>query len=241
VLSDAKDAIKRSSEWAAKEELLALFADPEPLNNPAKANDWIARVGNEFAKTQSDSGRSLIRKKVQQFCAAFIPIAAKLDSEVLIDGKLVARDGVTIEYRSDAKTKHLTDNPDDLNEFNFKTRFLYPDRIVWANDSKYTGTFDALQPTLKSQVARDFTQFRAAVTYWSLKELTQLIMKCEGEDKKVEEKKVRHGLIDELIGISPAGSPGRMEWTKANSKIWTRLTVLSGAMGKFPTLFEASP
>ena len=87
----------------------------------------------------------------------------------------------------------------------------------------------------------DFTQFRAVVTNWSLKELTQLKLKCEGEDKKVEEKKVRHGIMDDLIGISPPGTPGRMEWTKANSKIWTRLTVLSDAVGKFPTLFEAGP
>jgi hypothetical protein len=241
VLVDAKDAIKRSSEWAAKEELLALFADPEPLKNPAKASDWIVNVGKEFAKTQTDSGRSLIRMKVQQFCAAFIPAAAKLDPEVLIDGNLIPRTGVTIEYRSDAKTQHLSDSPSGLNEFNFQTHFLNLDRIVWANDSKYTGKFDLLKPTTKSLIARDFTNARAVVTNWSVKELSQLKMKCEGEAKKVEEKMARHSQMDELVGIVPPGTPGRLEWTKANSKIWTRLTVLSDAMGKYPALFESGP
>ncbi len=93
VLAEAKDAIKRSSEWAAKEELLALFADPEPLENPIKAGEWLAKVEMQFTKTQTDGGRSLIRKKVQQYCTAFIPFAAKLDSVVLIKGEEVPRRG----------------------------------------------------------------------------------------------------------------------------------------------------
>jgi hypothetical protein len=28
-------------------------------------------------------------------------------------------------------------------------------------------------------------------------------------------------------------------WNEANTKIWTRLTVLSEAIGKFPALFES--
>jgi hypothetical protein len=239
VLTDAKEAIRRAVEWSAKEELLALFADPEPLNDPAKAGEWIAKVALQFTKTQTDTGRSLIRKKVQQFCAAFIPSAAKLDSVVLIKEDQVPRGGVQIDYNSDAKTKSLSDNPNDLNEFNFKTRFLYPDRIIWANGSKYTGTFDVLQPTPKSLVARDFSVARSGVTNWSLNDLTKLKMKCEGEDKKVEGKVVRHGLMDELVGIAPPGTLGRMEWTRENSKIWTRLMVLSDAMEKFPALFES--
>ncbi|HEV3437260.1 MAG TPA: hypothetical protein VG122_07870, partial [Gemmata sp.] len=59
------------------------------------------------------------------------------------------------------------------------------------------------------------------------------------KDKKVEEKMVSHGLLDELVGIAPPGTPGRMVWTKENSRIWTRITVLSDAMGKFPALFES--
>ncbi|HEV3440360.1 MAG TPA: hypothetical protein VG122_23605, partial [Gemmata sp.] len=174
VLADAKDAIRRADEWAAKEELLALFADPEPLKNPTKAGEWLAKVETQFAKTQTPTGRSLIRTKVQQFCAAFIPTAAKLDSLVMIKGEQFPRNGVTIDYDSDAKTKHLSDNPSDPddpnpNEFNFKTRFLNPDRITWDNGNKFTGTFDVLQPTPKSLIARDFTLARAVVTSWSAK------------------------------------------------------------------------
>jgi hypothetical protein len=151
----------------------------------------------------------------------------------------VPRNEVTIEYDSDAKSKPLSDNPNELNEFDFKTRFMNPDRIVWANGSKFTGMLEELQPTAKSSIARDFALVREVVTNWSMKTVAQLKMKCEGEDKKVEEKMVRRGLMDELVGIGPPDTPGRMVWTKANSKIWTRLTVLSDAMGKFPALFES--
>jgi hypothetical protein len=63
-------------------------------------------------------------------------------------------------------------------------------------------------------------------------------MKCEGEAGGVEGKAVRRGLLDELVGSSAPGTSSRMVWTKENSRIWTRLTVLSEAMEKFPTLFE---
>jgi hypothetical protein len=241
VLGEAKDAIKRSSEWAAKEELLALFADREPLKNPAKAGDWFKKVNNEFTRTQSETGRSLIRAKVQQFCAAFIPAAAKLDDVVLIENKEVARKEVIIKYNSDGKEQKLTDSLNELNEFNFKTSFLNFDQITWNKGQQFRGRAEVLQPTQKSQIARDFTQAREVVINWSVKELTHLKMKCEGEDKKVEEKMVRRGLLDKLVGITPPGTPGLLDWTTANSKIWTRLTVLSDAMGKFPALFETGP
>jgi hypothetical protein len=112
------------------------------------------------------------------------------------------------------------------------------DQITWNKGQQFRGRAEVLQPTQKSQIARDFTQAREVVINWSVKELAQLKMKCEGEDKKVEEKMVRRGLLDKLGGITPLGTPGLLDWTPANSKIWTRLTVLSDAMGKFPALFE---
>ena len=241
LLADAKEAVRRADEWSAKEELLSLFADPEPLHDPSKAGDWIARVESQYTKTQTDSQRSLIRKKVQQFCNAFIPLAARLDSVVLIKGNPVPRLGVRIVYDSDAKTKMLSDHPNELNEFNFETRFPNPDHIEWANGAQTSGTFTVLQPTERSRLARAFTQARAAVTIWSLAETTQLKKKCAGEVEtvKVGEANVRRALVDELIGIAPPDTPGRVRWTKENSRIWTRLTVLSEAMVKFPALFGA--
>lgn len=242
-LSEVKEAIRRSDEWAVKEELLTLFADTEPLTNPSKAGDWLAKVATQYAKTQTDAGRSLIRKKVQQFCAVFVPRAAKLDATVLIKDEEIGRKGVSIEYDSDAKTKSLSDNPDDEdpnpNEFNFKSRYLNFYRIIWASGAQYTGTASVLQPTPKSVVARDFTLARRGVTTWSVKELTELKKKCEGEDKKVEEQMVRRRLMDELMGRAPSGkSDGDMR-IKDLTKIWTRITVLLDAMEKFPTLFES--
>jgi hypothetical protein len=239
VLMDVKDAKSRADEWAAKEELLEIFADPEPLNNPVKAGEWLSKIEVQFTKTQTPSGKSLIRKKVQQFCNAYIPFAAKLDPKVLIKGELTPRISVTIEYNSDAKTKPLSDSPDGLNEFNFRDSYLNFDKIVWDQGQKFTGTPGSLQPTPKSIAARDFTRARADVTNWSNKEVTQLKSKCEGEDKKVEEKMARRGLMDELVGISATGAAGRQAWTEASTKIWTRLTVLSEAMGKFPALFQS--
>jgi hypothetical protein len=238
---DVKAAQRRADEWAAKEELLALFADPEPLNKPARVGEWLARVETQFNRTQTDGERGLIRKKVQQFCAAFIPSSARLDSLVLIKGEETPRSGVTIEYDSDAKSQPLTDLLDDLNEFNFKNRYANPDRIVWANGSKFTGTFDVLQPTPKTLAARDYATARGAIAVWSAKELAYLKARCEGEGKPAPEQAARRAYLDQLVGYAPPNSPGRPVWTKDNSRLWMRLTALSEAMEKFPTLFEASP
>lgn len=241
VSREAKAAQRRADEWAAKEQLLALFADPEPLNNPARAGEWLARVEAQYLRTQVEGERELIRKKVQQFCAAFIPIAARLDPMVLIKGEPMPRSGVTIEYNSDAKSKPLTDLLDDLNEFNFKSRYASIDQITWANGAHFTGTFDVLQPTPKTLVARDYSAARAAVTGWSAKELARLKSRCEGEGKPAGEQAVRRGFLEELVGYAPPNSPGRPVWTKDNSRLWTRLTALFEAMEKRPVLFEHNP
>lgn len=237
---EVKAARSRADDWAAKEALLALFADPEPLTAPARAAEWLARIDAEFRKTQVESERGVFRKKVQQFCDAFIPASARLDAFVLIKGDKVPRSGVSIDYASDAGTKRLTDSLNDVNELNFTTRYPNPDRIVWANGNKFTGTFSVLQPTAKSLVARDFALARAGLTLWSAQTVAQLKKKCEGADRKVDEQEVRRGLVDELVGVSPAGVPGRLVWTAENSRIWMRLNVLADAMGKFPALFESA-
>ena len=232
-------AADTAKEWAAGDELLGLFADPELFTDPQKATSWLPRVNDQLNKTQTDAGRQLIRKKVQQFCEAYVPKVAHLDSDVLLQGKKEPRSGVTIEYDSDAKSQPLTDMPNTLNEFNFQKYHKNFDRIVWGtNGSHFTGIVDALKPTPKSVVARDFTQARADVTTWSQATAGQLKMKCEGEGGQVQQEE-RRLLLDELVGASTAKESGRT-WTKENTKISTRLSALASAMAKYPMLFEAN-
>ena len=226
-------ALATAREWAASDELLGLFADPDLFADQNKATAWLPRVQEQFARTQTEAGKELIRKKVQQFCEAYVPKAARLDAEVLIQGKKEPRAGVTIEYDSDAKSQVLTDLPDKLNEFNFKTRHKNFDRIAWSNGSKFTGAADALRPTPKSLVARDFSEARAGVTAWSLAAVNQLKMKCEGLGAALQMEE-RRNLTDDLVGVGDGPA-----WTKENTKIWTRLTALSAAMGSTRSCLRA--
>ncbi|HSQ55454.1 MAG TPA: hypothetical protein VLM40_06890, partial [Gemmata sp.] len=226
-------AIQKAREWAAADQLLALFADPELFTEPNKATTWLPKVQAQFARMQTEGGKELIRKKVQQFCDAYIPRAARLDAEVLIQGKREPRKGVTIEYDSDAKSQPLSDVTDKLNEFNFKAMHKGFDRIVWSNGNRFTGDAGALRPTPRSIAARDFTRARAGMTEWTPASINQLKMKCEAglDALQLEE---RHRLLDELIGAGEGP-----EWTPTNTRIWTRLTALAAAMEKHRVLFEA--
>ena len=228
-------ALRAAREWAAADELLALFAEPDLFTDPGKAGPWLAKVGGQYDRTQSDAGRELIRKKVQQFCAAYLPPAARLDAEVVLQGKREPRAGVSVEYDSDPKAKPLSDLPDELNEFNFPTRHKGFDRVVWANGSKFTGTPDALRPTPRSAAARAYSQARAGVTAWSAGATGELKRLCEdGVPALQREERRKH--LDELVGAG-----GGTAWTKANTKIWTRLTALADAAAEHPALFGDKP
>ncbi|MCE9560470.1 MAG: hypothetical protein K8U57_00300 [Planctomycetes bacterium] len=241
VTKAANSVIRRADEWSAKEELLALFADPELFTDPNKATEWLPKVQAQFNKTQTESGRELIRKKVQQFCDAYIPKAAKLDAKVLFRDKEEPRGTLKAVYQianQDAVERNLTDHPSTLNEFNFSD--LYPDfdRIRSPNR---TGGKDSLKPTLASIAAREFTVARATVTTWTPATINQLKKKCEGEVATVQQK--RREQLDSLTGTEsvrdPLGSAPNSAWTPQNSRIWTRLTALSNAMEKSPGLFES--
>jgi len=233
VMKSANSLIRRADEWAAKEQLLALFADPEIFTDPKKATDWIPLVHAQFNKTQTDSGRELIRKKVQQFCEAYIPKAARLDAKVRFRDKEEDRNNMKVVYQSGKQSieRPLTDHPATLNEFNFNT--LHPDFDRITGPGGFGGK-DSLKPTLASQVARDFTLARATVAIWGPTTTNQLKKKCEGDDAAVQQK--RRELLDGRTGAG-VESPSSV-WTEQNSKIWTRLTALSEAMVKAPGLFD---
>ena len=235
----AQEVLAVADEWAARDELLKLLADRDLFTDPNKAAEWVPRVQAQLNKTPTDAGRAVIRRKVQQFCDAYIPKAVLLDEAVLIQGKPEPRAGVIIEYDSDAKAQPLTDRLDKLNEFNFLTAYKNFDRIVWANGSKYTGNRSALQPTPRSLVARDYTLARATVTTWSAATVNRLKIQCEGPGDAVQQQE-RRSHLDELVGAAP-GQTGGSPWTKQNTKIWTRLSALSAATAKHPALFENEP
>jgi hypothetical protein len=229
---------RRGDEWAAREQLLALLADPELLTDPGKAADWLPKVQAQFNKTQSADARELIRQKVQQFCEAHVPRAARLDASVLVRDKETPRINVKVVYASDAKAQPLTDHPGRLNEFNFATLHRDFDQVTWPGGF---GGRDALKPTPASLVARDFNAARAAVTVWTPAAVEELKKKCEGPDAGVQQR--RREQLDTLPGAEPVRDPAAPEpaspWTRENSKIWTRLAALSAAVAKAPALFDA--
>ena len=231
VATAAKATMTRASEWAAKEQLLALFADPELFTDPNKAAEWLPKVQAEFEKTQTPGGRELFRNKVKQFCEAYIPKVVRLDTEVLLLGKPESRTKITIVYDSDAKEKPLTDDLDGVNEFNFPKQHLNFKKVTWLGGSDDSSS---LKPTPKSIAARAFTLARADVTTWSATTVNQLKKKCEGEAAALQQENRK--LTDELVGFAAASTSPT--WTRENTKLWTRLTGLSTAMAKFPMLFE---
>jgi hypothetical protein len=225
---------------AETQELLAFFASNPPphVENPTNANEWLDKIYALFKKTQTDAGKSLIRENVRKFCADYIPIAAQLDTMVMIEDKLIPRSNVIIVYDSfDEKNrgKALSNRVASLNEFNFEGYYPKFDMISWNNMSHTTGRVKALKPTQKSLIARDFSQARKSVVNWSIPEILKLAKICGGEGRTEEEKRTCRELTDELIGDSPAGVSGAMLWTEANTKIWSRFKILS----KFPALFDS--
>lgn len=228
------EALALADEWAGREEFLLLFADPELFTDPNRAVEWFPRVWAQFERTRTETGRAFIRKKVQEFCDVYIPKAVRLDEVVLIQGKPELRSSVVIEYDSDAKTQALTDRLDGLNEFNFASAFPNFDRIVWANGGKFTGNRAALQPTVKSLLARDFSRVRSTVANWSPDTINQLKMLCEGPDDAEQPR--RRELTDNLIGTNIGGSSG-VPWTRQNTRLWSRLSILSAVATRYSALF----
>jgi hypothetical protein len=239
----AADAVIRSArEWETKEQLLTLCADPELFTDPSKAADWIPKIHEQYLRTQDPKVKPLILKKVREFCDGYVPQVARLDSQVLYKGKEVPRSVMTIEYNSDAKVQPLTDHPTRLNEFNFADFYPGFDSIA-KGEGDFTGTKSNLQPTDTSRLARDFTEARKDVITWSAEAVNRLKKKCEGEDEALQQK--RRTLTDTLVGAEPVKDPRGKEppsnWTRENTRIWTRLEALSKAIEQHPTLFEKKP
>lgn len=237
VLAEARAAIKRAEDWAEREQLLALFAEPDLFDRPDGAAEWLAKVQAQFNRTATDDRtRADIRKKVQEYCAAYLPAAARLDAVVLLRGERVPRINVAIDYTSLDKLQPLDDLTDGLTEFNFTTRHKGFDAIRWTSGgvSSTTGKTAELRPTPKSELARAFSEARTAVTIWSADAVRGLKKKCEAQLRALQ---LEEQSLDELVGANPGAASGPV-WTPANSKIGTRLAALEQAMAKYPELFQ---
>lgn len=232
-----KAALRASEEWAARDELLSLYADRSLFTDPDKAGEWLTRVKVQYDRTQDDGrtdGRAEIRKKVQQFCAAYIPPVAKLDDKVMLRDKAYPRNAIKLEYTSVEKEQLLTHHPETLNEFNYKTKIQGLDRIRY--DSSSTGVNTPIVPTQKSTLAYGYTEARKDVKTWTLEGVRELKKKCGAKLPGVE-KEMLAAEMDSLEGLNMPGETGTA-WTRGNTRIWSRLAALEAGMAENEDLFR---
>lgn len=227
---DAKGAV--ADECTAREALLKLFAKDDLFTNANVAGPWLKDVAAHYERTKNDEVRALIRKKVQEFCDAFIPVAARLDDTVVLKGTAVPRKDVVIKYEPTAgakvKREPLSDDPDGVTEFNLEAKRPGPATFVHHNGSdEYPKD---LRPTDVSRAALVFNAARkkladgAAAPKWTAKSVDELKKKCEAQKE----------LVDQLQTPGGAGGP-------LAPKIWTRLSGLATGMEGKADLFEPVP
>jgi hypothetical protein len=229
VVADAKAAVKRADEWAARERLLGLFAEPKLFTDPAGAADWLEKVNAQFDRTTSPDDRALLRRKVQQFCEAFVPRAVLLDAEVVLDGRPVLRSRVQVKHfpkdGGESQREELGERPGDgsLNEFTVAK--LYPDdstRVMYASAEYYP---KQLRPTERSKAAAVYHEARRAMDAapekpkWSAKSIEQLKNKCKPVAAEVNRLKVTND-------------------DPRDPRVWDRLESLAKGAAAYPQLFE---
>ena len=165
VLAEAKNAISRADDWAARERLLALFAQRDLFTKADGAADWLAKVQAQYDRTTSPEDHTRLREKVQEFCEVFIPSAVVLDEFVLIDGKKVPRGMVSVKYfpRADGISERakLTADVNGLNEFNVAEKHPGENTLVIVGATEYTPK--QLRPTPLSKAAVEFSLNREEV------------------------------------------------------------------------------
>ena len=205
-LTDAvKEAVKQSEEWAAKEQLLGLFAEPTLFTDPNGAADWLGKVQAQFNRTTTAEGKALIHQKVQEFCEAYVPRVVALDDKVLLNGKPLPRSAVTIDYpavggkRDSARLSPLYSG---LNEFNVAERYPDPSTRVIFNDGEFFPK--QLEPTTLSRAAETFMKARAELESgtggprWSAKSIGELKNKCNALASEVNKLKTPSSKTDAL-------------------------------------------
>lgn len=178
----------------SRERLLGQFAQSGLFTDPTGAARWLSEVAALHRQSPLED-KPKIRRKVQEFCEAYIPAVARLDDKVLANGMLTARDKVKIKTKdaNGAPVKApLSVDPNELTEFNVAV--VHPAATLFAigDDESF---LVKLKPTELSKAAVLYNEARRAVppgangVKWTAKTVGDLKNKCEAEKKLVDQLK----------------------------------------------------
>ena len=197
--AEIDDRLAVAAKCSAREKLLNLFARDDLFTNPAGSTAWLREVADQYRGTKDEGDKKHIRKKVQEFCEAFLPAVVRLDDEVLFKDKHVKRRDVVIEYEPavGAQTRsvglsELLDSADKPDEFNAANRYHPKTTEVRLVGSSSAGRLDDLRPTDHSKAAKLYITERKAVPpgitgpKWTAKSVEELKKKCEAQKDLVD-------------------------------------------------------
>lgn len=217
-----RGAVDLPEAWAARKQLLEAFAgDPAGLP-PEDIGGRLAKVRGAYTKLQKQPElRALIREKVQPFCGGFIPEKLRLDSVVRLDGEVVPRAPLNLEFEGEAKPKKLSADPlGDLTEFNHTKQSRKFNHIEWNFNQKVR-----LEPTDASKAAFAYSDARKSVPRWDGPSVIRLKEACKDHDETV---------LNKLTAYRTDQGPNR----DLPAQAWTRLALLEKAIKDCPELFE---
>jgi len=225
---EAKEVV--THQCAASEELLKLFAKDDLFTDATGAAAWLKQVAVHYGNTKDEGVKAILRGKVQEFCEAFIPVAARLDDTVIIRTKAAPRDSVTVKFIEDGVTRtvKLSDDADGLNELNLATRRPGETTfVVYAGSEEYPKD---VKPTELSKAAVLFNGERKKLAdgtigpKWTAKSVEELKKKCEAQKDLVDQLRLPGG---GTVGNGP--------------QIWTRLSGLTEGLKATPDLIGIAP
>ncbi len=226
---DAQGAV--ADESAARDELLSLFARDDLFTNSTGAASWLKEVAAKYSRTKSATDRALIRRKVQEFCDAFIPREVRLDDKVLFNDKEIDRKEVVVRFLKSVGSKvmriPLSGELEGVNEFNLAKIYPGPGTLAEAMAAQTEPRF--LKPTELSKTSVFYSVARKRLAdggvepKWTAKSAEELKKACEPQKDRVDKL--------EVPGAGSRGMPPR---------IWTRLSGLVDGMDATPELFGTS-
>ncbi|MBY0456904.1 MAG: hypothetical protein K2V38_06175, partial [Gemmataceae bacterium] len=225
-------AVATGADYAARADLLDLFAKSDADVGPTGIGDWLDDVARLYAQTKDKKVRLLIREKVQEFAEAFIPDKVRLDDNVFLQGKLVPRRGITVFYEEKLggarMRKPLSDDPEGLNELSLEGK--PPGVNAGLTDGATEYELRALKPTELSKAAAAYLEERRKLLErppagrWAANSAADLKKACDRQKE----------LVDQLR--KPGGGAA-----VPPPKIASRLAGLVAGMAAHKELFEGEP
>jgi hypothetical protein len=195
---DINDRKAIAGKCARRERLLQLCTRDDLFTNSTGSTAWLRDVSTLYRDTKEEADRKYLRKKVQEFCEEFLPIAVRLDDEVRFKDKIVQRKNLVVEYEPAAGAARqqvaLSDRTDGLNEFNVADK--YPGRTTDVRHLGAPGRPTDLEPTPLSKAAKFYNEERKAVPpgtigpKWTAKSVEDLKKKCEPQRDLIDKLKL---------------------------------------------------